>query len=476
MTTTESNREVKHTAWIHVGATAEDQTFPTVGDLLAEDTRPVPAPLLEREVRTDLGSHPVSVEPYISTEYLKLEYERLWPKVWQMACREREIENAGDYLEYKIGDQSVLVVRTEDGTIKAYQNSCLHRGTKLKDGCGNASDLRCRFHSWAWKLDGSIKNIPCRWDFPDVKDGELGLIPVRAETWQGFVFINFDVNAQPLADFIGETVNRHFEAMPLTDAVKIVHVSKPVNINWKNALNAFTESYHVFSAHPQVVEFVADCNSQYDTYGMHGRMHTCLGAPSPYLDYPVDPQTTLDALLSENLADALGGAEGALPPPTAEPGESPRAALAEFVRAQMAQRTGGDFSELSDTVVLDGIQYFVFPNLCPWWSVAFPMVYRARPLGDDPNWCTFEAILLARFPAGQEPPPEATVINLGKDEPWTSVEALGALGRIVDQDVTNMEYQQAGMRNRGLKSIWYANYQESIPKQFAEDLARFIGR
>ena len=78
--------------------------------------------------------------------------------------------------------------------------------------------------------------------------------------------------------------------------------------------------------------------------------------------------------------------------------------------------------------------------------------------------------------AGQEPPPEATVINLGKDEPWTSVEALGALGRIVDQDVTNMEYQQAGMRNRGLKSIWYANYQESIPKQFAEDLARFIGR
>jgi phenylpropionate dioxygenase-like ring-hydroxylating dioxygenase large terminal subunit len=472
MTTLDSKR----TEFIHTRATAEDRSFPTTEDYIAEDTREVPSVLLEPNVQADVGSHPISTDSYVSADYVRLEYEQLWPKVWQMACREREIPNPGDFYEYQIGDQSVLVVRAEDSSIRAYQNSCMHRGTKLKSGCGHATDLRCRFHSWTWNLDGSIKNIPSRWDFPDVRDSEVGLIPVKADTWQGFVFINFDTSAAPLSDFLGETVRRHFDAMPLTDAVKLVHAVKHVNINWKNALNAFTESYHVFSAHPQVVNFVADCNSRYDTYGLHGRMHTCLGAPSPYLDFPVDGQTTVDSLLEENLADALGGASEGIELPQVEPGESPRAALAEFVRAQMAQRIGGDFSDLSDTALLDGIQYFVFPNFCPWWSVAFPMVYRARPLGDDPNWCIFEAILLARFPAGEQPPADAPVRFLGPDEPWSNVEELGALGRILDQDVTNMEYQQAGMRNRGLKSLWYAKYQESIPKQFAEDLARFVGR
>src|ERR1700720_2640939 len=87
-------------------------------------------------------------ERYTSRDWLKLEYERLWPRVWQMACRLEEIPNRGDYVEYTIGSQSVLIVRESAEGIRAYRNSCLHRGTRLPAGCGAVRNnvILCRFH------------------------------------------------------------------------------------------------------------------------------------------------------------------------------------------------------------------------------------------------------------------------------------------------------------------------------------------
>src|SRR5262245_5465599 len=107
-------------------------------------------------------------ERYISKEWLALEYERLWPRVWQMACRLEEVPEGGAFVEYSIGDQSVLLVRESDSSIRAYRNSCLHRGTRLKDEgtCGNTGDfIQCRFHGWAWNLDGSIREVIDARDF-----------------------------------------------------------------------------------------------------------------------------------------------------------------------------------------------------------------------------------------------------------------------------------------------------------------------
>ncbi len=84
----------------------------------------------------------VPKERYVSQEFLDLEMEKLWPRVWQVACREEELPETGDYLEYTIGDQSILVVRTDPGTIKGYFNTCLHRGTRLADGRGNFGEGR----------------------------------------------------------------------------------------------------------------------------------------------------------------------------------------------------------------------------------------------------------------------------------------------------------------------------------------------
>src|SRR5258707_8492039 len=87
---------------------------------------------------------------YLAREWLELELEKLFPHTWLMACREEDIHDAGDYYEYVIGDQSILVVRQPDRSIKAFYNACRHRGTRLANGCGHAGEIRCPFHGWRW--------------------------------------------------------------------------------------------------------------------------------------------------------------------------------------------------------------------------------------------------------------------------------------------------------------------------------------
>lgn len=104
----------------------------------------------------EMSSLPVSVETpvripieaYVSADYARAEGDRLWARVWQIACREEEIPAVGDYLTYDILDQSIIVVRSAEGTIRAHHNVCPHRGRRITRGCGHANRLHCRFHGW----------------------------------------------------------------------------------------------------------------------------------------------------------------------------------------------------------------------------------------------------------------------------------------------------------------------------------------
>ena len=124
-------------------------------------------------------------ERYVSQEFFDLEMERLWPRVWQMACREEEVPRTGDFLEYVIGDQSILVTRSTPDVIRAFYNTCPHRGTRLATGVGNfaTGEIRCRYHAWRFEFDGTNKEVVDRFDFPPtmtvlVVDGSK-ICPVR---------------------------------------------------------------------------------------------------------------------------------------------------------------------------------------------------------------------------------------------------------------------------------------------------------
>ena len=188
-------------------------------------------------------------ESYFSPHYLDLEYRRLWPRVWQMACREEELPEVGDYLTYDIGDDSVIVVRSAPDQLRAFHNVCRHRGRRLMEGTGQIKHIRCAFHGWRWKLDGSNENVTHREDWCGGLDKvDLSLGAVRLETWGGFIFINLDAEAEPLLTYLGEAA----EALAPFQLDKMRYRWRKwlkMPANWKVALEAFNEGYHVSITH-----------------------------------------------------------------------------------------------------------------------------------------------------------------------------------------------------------------------------------
>ena len=130
-----------------------DQECVTVPDALRVDTQPdIPPDLIATDRWTDQG-------------IFDKEVSNLWPKVWQMVCRETAFQNPGDYFVYDITRYSILLVLTESGELKGFHNSCLHRGRALKSGRGVSHEIRCPYHGFCWHLDGSFKDAYCDWEF-----------------------------------------------------------------------------------------------------------------------------------------------------------------------------------------------------------------------------------------------------------------------------------------------------------------------
>ncbi len=216
---------------------------PSTRDIILADGQEVP-PALIAEAYAFAGDADIAYDRYTSREFMAREFSGMWARTWQWAAREEHIPGAGDYITYDIGPWSILIVRGDDGEIRAYRNVCLHRGTQLKpsDSTGHYPELRCPFHGWRWTLEGELMHLPCRWDFPHVKDAEFRLPQVRMETWGGFVFINLDPEARPLAEQLGPLAEHLTGRWDLADRRIALHIQKELPTNWKAAQDAFLEA------------------------------------------------------------------------------------------------------------------------------------------------------------------------------------------------------------------------------------------
>jgi hypothetical protein len=149
--------------------------------------------------------------------------------------------------------------------------------------------------------------------------------------------------------------------------------------------------------------------------------------------------------------------------------------LAERKRRELEQRTGRDFSELTDCEALDAIEYFVFPNFVPWAGYTTPLTYRFRPLGCDPASSLMDIWLLEPTPVGEPRPAAAKVRLLEIDQPWREAPELGFLGPILDQDTATLERVQRGLATSKKPGITLAHYQESRIRHFHSTLDRYLG-
>lgn len=431
--------------------------------LLDDPTRP-PDALLEESYQF-MGDEDISYDVYTSEERADREYAQMWAKTWQWACHVDHIPEPGDYYVYDVGPHSALIVRTTDGGLKAYYNACMHRGTQLKPpgSCGFSKQLKCPFHGWTWSLEGTFVELPSKWDFPHVTEESHRLPEMSIDVWEGFIFVNFDPNAGPLLDYLG-VMPEHWKDWGLADRYIETHVLKRLPCNWKAAAEAFLEAYHVRETH-STGQLGDEVTAQYDVFGdnVSRFIHTTA------LNSPLrNPQRTEDELLSR-MALRRGTDETPLPD-----GARARDIYAEMIQAQMSEKYGHDYSHLSESMTLDSIEYFVFPNMFFFPGLQLPMVYRFRPDPDSVDHSYFDLLMMRPRPAEGPTPPPAPVIELDVDDSYTAAGGLGGLGRVYDQDTANMAAQTRGFRSSHKRGQTLANYQEVRARHLQKRVADFI--
>ncbi len=451
---------------------------PSTADIVRQDASPPPAPLLQQSYQF-LGDEDIDYGRYSDPAFYQRELETMWRRTWQWACREEHLQAVGDYMVYEIGDDSVIVVRTAPEQIKAYINACMHRGMQLCDPLEpprNKQFLRCPFHGFTWNLDGSLREVPCRWDFPHLDEAEFALSEVQVDTWGGFVFINLSEDAPPLKDYLG-VLPEHFKNWRLQDRYIQCHTRKHLPANWKMALEAFLEAYHVLATHPEAVRTVGDANAQYDVFGEHvSRFFHTFGHPSPHWKKQMSEQELYEAM-GGGSGSAVGTREGVAGTgeagATLPAGLSAREAIAAQRRRSMQAELDIDLSQQSTSEMLDSIEYFVFPNMCAFPGIALPMIYRFRPL--DANNCIHEILMLRPKPDNGPVPPPAQPVDLAIEDSYTQVEGFDpGLGFVLDQDTDNLRRQRAGAKASRKPGQTLGNYQEIRIRHLHQTLDRYM--
>ena len=365
-------------------------------------TQPVPGESgIGERGPTERGSYSlIPKSRYVAVDFAELEHERLWPRVWQIACTVDHVADPGDWYEYRAGWHSVIVVRGEDGMLRAFQNACRHRGNSVCTGSGSGlTELRCPFHRWAWDLDGRLREVPSRSFFGPLADDELGLIPARVDTWGRLVFVNLDLHAMSLADWL-EGVRDDAAGAALEDFRAAVTTTTSVDCNWKVAADGFSETYHVQGIHREMLASIDDIHATQHIWGRQSVSYQDYGVPSPRLGPDVGDEDVWRSFVitqGGRMGPAYAAADA--PMPRRADGEGVRDVILRLLREEHARRHGTDCSAVDDTKMLRLAQYNLFPNatVLVWGEMVNVLIARPGRTPDDAELDTF---LLYRHPAG----------------------------------------------------------------------------
>jgi len=403
----------------------------------------------------------VRKERYFDPDFYAMEAELLWPRVWQMACRLEEIPEAHDFVEYEFLDQSIVVVRTDDMGVTAFQNACRHRGVKIVEGCGSCErGFQCPFHGWRYGPDGTNAGVTQRRTFAEhnLAPDDLNLVPVRCEVWGGCAWINLDHEAPPMRDCL-EPAASMLDAWKVESLRTELWFAARLPVNWKLAIEAFVEMYHVVQTHPQLViptrfgrrddapfdrRAFVDADIQYlraMSEGMAGMVHANdvrIAEGLREMELPADPTQAM-ATWNRTLNDAV---------------------------TKWHRDAGADMPDLEelDARGINLTFFHCFPHyfVLPMYSSASS--YRFRPLG--PEETLMEIWSLTRFPEGREPgrptPPEVWECD---DPRWPPIPT---------QDFSNLPRQQRGLHAKGFEYMRLSRGLEGHISNFERTVDGFL--
>jgi phenylpropionate dioxygenase-like ring-hydroxylating dioxygenase large terminal subunit len=249
------------------------------------------AHLLDVAIPSDWDRRGLPGWSYHSNALLELEKEHVFRNHWQIAGHVCDIPEAGDYLAMDVVGERALIVRGKDGVVRAFNNMCRHRGSRVvaddKGNCKNA--LVCPFHGWVYNLDGTLRGAARPATFPELDKTEFGLMPLDVEIWMGFIFIRFRKSGpQPsVAELLKpvEAEMAHYRAADMVPTTGVWTQTSPVN--WKSVRDVDNEGYHVAMAHPALQDlygasyfdepFVNGISRSYATYNPHAGRRWSVG-------------------------------------------------------------------------------------------------------------------------------------------------------------------------------------------------------
>jgi len=407
----------------------------------------------------------VPADRYISAEFAALENERMWPKVWQLATTLDSVPKPGDFVEFTVGRLSAIVLRDQSGTLRAFQNVCLHRGIELCHGSGEGlTELRCQYHRWCWSLDGALKEIPSRRDFGVVDNDEYGLRALSIDTWGPLVFVNFDADAMPLANYLGGAP-ADAAHQDLDDFRCRFQITVPVPANWKTTADGFSETLHVQGLHPELLQIYDDLDSDQVAWDHAARSRQPYGRPSPRIrPTPSDQEVwnAYAAVFSSRVG--LDPADPGEVPPIGE-GQSLLSVMADQLRAARAAQ-GIDLDRFTDEQLMTLDQYNIFPNIT---VLVFPdllSVLRSRP-GDSPDECFLDAFQFDRVNPGDDSErtkPLCVDVPLGE----------ASFGVVLDQDFALLRHAQRGLHQPGFTRLTLAQEEIRVVNTH-RNLERYLG-
>jgi phenylpropionate dioxygenase-like ring-hydroxylating dioxygenase large terminal subunit len=426
----------------------------------------------------------VPKEDYLDPEFAKAEFDNLWPKVWQIVCRFEEIPKVGDYVTYDIGNDSIIVIRSgeKETDVKAFHNTCPHRGTQLVDGgsCGHTKQFVCPFHGWRFAIDGKKTHVPDEKDWGDSLKN-LTLSGVKVDFWGGWVWINMDPNCQPLADFL-EPVKGMCEKYEFEKLRFAWYKTAIVPANWKTVVEGFNEFYHVQTTHAQMLAYTNDYSITKEM-GRHGWVAYDANSGFPLGRSPRLPpkeekdyrqyifqfseclKHDLQTMQTERAYQAIQRLKTEVSA-DAQPAEVLQK-YGEFIYEAAIKDGAGWPADLTpDYMAKSGYDWHVFPNtIFLHGSVESVLWYRMRPNGTDVNSCIFDIWSLERFAPGKEPPLKREYYADWEKAEWP---------KIFIQDFTNMPKVQKGMMSRGFKGGLTNPVQERTVSNFHRTLRRFM--
>ncbi len=463
-------------------AKGEDSVLNTKKDC-ADQT----APRLKRAWRaTPVG---IPAARYIDKDFAKLEADALWPHVWQNACRLEEIPSPGSYVVYEILDQSILIVRQPDDSVKAFYNVCPHRATALGSGSGRfqLGQITCPFHGWKWDLAGENVFVlePDRFLGGCLDPTSLHLKECQVATFLNCVWINMDPECIAFDEWIGP-IKAVAEATRVQDMYLHWHKSFILEANWKVAQEAFFEGYHVPQTHPQLLKRstiqssesqdadTANPLSEYDfsikqfpqghSYGgsdsggpfglgrFSGKAWNALGHKEQALKlihYHEHFSTDLQSMV---LDEDVNVARSMLHRPFPEESDMDEE-FQRTIREHYAHqgRIIGSADALSRMPHCN-----IFPNYTFLPLYGNVLIYRVRPTKDNnPDRCRFEVWSCRTYPETVRPPKPAVEDIADPMNP-------GAMCMFLRQDFANIPRQQIGIHSRGIEHTLLHDTQESM--------------